>query len=157
MRKLLFTIIILNMFFFSITKAKQPRVLTLSESLNLALNMSYDIKYAEQNLIREQENVKAARAALRSNASINFLVPSFKTENEQVYDSDEDVFKYIPYDSDPEAEDFHGDEETGEDQAEPCPDRLQPRYAQPFLPDLVGGRQQGACSKPSGQKCHPGQ
>ncbi len=94
MRKLMINIIILLLVVFTATSGKEARVLTLEESLKIALEKSYDIKYAEQNLIRQQETVKATRAALKSNANFNFFVPSFKTEYEQVYDSVDEVFIY---------------------------------------------------------------
>ena len=93
-RKLMINIIIFTLFQFTLTKGGEPRILTLEESLKIALEKSYDIKYMEQNLIRDQENVKAARAALKSNANFNFFTPSFKTEYSEVYDWEYDVFIY---------------------------------------------------------------
>ena len=93
-RKLMINIIIFTLFQFTLTKGGEPRILTLEESLKIALERSYDIKDTEQELIRDQENVKAARSALKSNADIKFYSPSFKTEYREVYDWEEDVFKY---------------------------------------------------------------
>jgi len=93
-KKLMINIIIFTLFQFTITKGGEPRILTLEESLKIALERSYDIKYMEQELIRDQENVKAARAALKSNANIKFYSPSFRTEYREVYDWENDMFKY---------------------------------------------------------------
>ena len=93
-RKLMINIIIFTLFQFTLTKGDEPRILTLEESLKIALERSYDIKYMEQELIRDQENVKAARSALKSNANFEFFTPSFKTEYREVYDWENDMFKY---------------------------------------------------------------
>ena len=56
-RKFMINIIIFTLFQFTLTKGDEPRILTLEESLKIALERSYDIKYMEQELIRDQENV----------------------------------------------------------------------------------------------------
>ncbi|NVM00747.1 MAG: TolC family protein [Candidatus Helarchaeota archaeon] len=94
MRKFTINIIIFTLFQFTVIRGGDPIILTLEESLRIALEKSYDIKYMEQDLIRDRENVKAARAALKSNANFNFFLPSFKTEYREVYDWQNDMFKY---------------------------------------------------------------
>ncbi|MFC1557844.1 TolC family protein [candidate division KSB1 bacterium] len=79
---------------FSSSLGKERSMLTLEESLNIALERSHDIKLMEQNLIRDQERVKAERAALKSNAHMHLYTPSFNTAYEEVYDSEEDIFRY---------------------------------------------------------------
>ncbi|MCK4965516.1 hypothetical protein KAS50_00715, partial [bacterium] len=79
---------------FSSSYGKERGMLSLEESLNIALERSHDIKLMEQNLIRDQERVKAERASLKSNAYMHLYTPSFNTAYEEVYDSAEDIFRY---------------------------------------------------------------
>ena len=78
-KKLIVNLTIFNLILFSTIYGDEPRILTLEESLKIAFEKSFDIKRAEQDLIRDRENLKAARAALRSNAHMNFFVPTFST------------------------------------------------------------------------------
>jgi len=53
-------------------RAQSARVLTLEESLNIALGKSYQVKQLEQSLINSRMNLQAARASFKSNGNLAF-------------------------------------------------------------------------------------
>src|SRR3989339_172932 len=94
MKNIILLILIFTLLSYSLLFGNEKKILTLEESLKIALEKSYDIKIMEQDLIRDQERVRAERASLKSNAHMHFYTPSFKTEYQEVYDSEEDIFRY---------------------------------------------------------------
>ncbi|MCK4967179.1 hypothetical protein KAS50_09110, partial [bacterium] len=71
------------------------KTLTLDECIKIALERSYSIKYLNHSIERQEERVKATRSGLKSNAHINFYLPSYNLESEEVFDSEEDIFKFV--------------------------------------------------------------
>ncbi len=69
-------IIVVALFLFSLwisaIWAQTPRILTLEESINIALGQSYEAKRLEQSLINSRMNLKAAEASFKSNGQIIF-------------------------------------------------------------------------------------
>ena len=53
-------------------RAQSARVLTLEESLNIALSKSYQVKQLEQSLLNSRMNLQAARASFKSNGQLFF-------------------------------------------------------------------------------------
>ncbi|MDZ7303630.1 MAG: TolC family protein [candidate division KSB1 bacterium] len=53
-------------------RAQSARVLTLEESLNIALGKSYQVKQLEQSLINSRMSLKAAEASFKSNGQLAF-------------------------------------------------------------------------------------
>ncbi len=58
-------------------RAQNPRVLTLEESIAIALEKSYDMNVLEEDVISAKENLKAAKNKFRTNASLSFQLPDF--------------------------------------------------------------------------------
>jgi outer membrane protein TolC len=52
--------------------AQTTRILTLEESLDIALNQSYQVKQLEQSLINSRMSLKAAEASFKSNGQVVF-------------------------------------------------------------------------------------
>ncbi|MFC1557843.1 TolC family protein [candidate division KSB1 bacterium] len=71
------------------------KILTLDECIKIALEKSYSIKYLNHSIERQKERVKAIRSGLKSNAHINFYLPSYNLESEEVFDSEDDIFKFV--------------------------------------------------------------
>jgi len=71
------------------------KTLTLEECINIALEKSFEIRFLQSDLERDEQNASSWRAYLRSNAHINFYLPTFSQEFEEVYDSEADIFKFV--------------------------------------------------------------
>lgn len=61
----------------SFTVAQDVMVLTLDESINIALDESYEIKLLEQSNIIAELGLKSARAAFNTNITSTFSLPAF--------------------------------------------------------------------------------
>ncbi len=69
---------ILMVYISSFLSAQEPlRVLTLEDAIKIGLESSVEIQRYQELLERDQQYVRASRAALRSNANFQFQVPSF--------------------------------------------------------------------------------
>jgi len=65
-------------------RAQNARVLTLEESLNIALGKSYQVKQLEQSLINSRMNLQAARASFKSNGQLFFSsLPNYQQSERQ--------------------------------------------------------------------------
>ncbi len=65
-------------------QAQSVRILTLEESLNIALGKSYQVKQLEQSLLNSRMNLEAARASFKSNGQL-FLssLPNYQQSERQ--------------------------------------------------------------------------
>ena len=52
--------------------AQETRILTLEESLNIALGKSYQVKQLEQSLVNSRMSLKAAESSFKSNGELVF-------------------------------------------------------------------------------------
>ncbi len=65
-------------------RAQSARVLTLEESLNIALGKSYQVKQLEQSLLNSRMNLQAARASFKSNGQLFFSsLPNYQQSERQ--------------------------------------------------------------------------
>ncbi|HZW40217.1 MAG TPA: TolC family protein [Ignavibacteriaceae bacterium] len=74
-KKYFIKIIFLSIFF--LTSAYPQKVLTLNESLKIALRQSYGIKSVEYNLISSQKNLEALKLGLRTSIDMEFDLPRY--------------------------------------------------------------------------------
>jgi outer membrane protein len=74
MKLLLKTFIIISLFSFPLLS---QRVLTLEESLSIALKESYSIRSAEYSLTGSQKSLEAARLGLRTSVNMEFDLPRY--------------------------------------------------------------------------------
>jgi outer membrane protein TolC len=64
--------------------AQEHRILTLEESLNIALGQSHQVKQLEQSLINSRMSLKAAEASFKSNGELVFSsLPNFQQTERQ--------------------------------------------------------------------------
>lgn len=68
---------ICSFFFFSVIYSQEVQVLTLEESLSIALKESYSIKAAEFNLISSRTSLEALKLGLRTAIDLEFDLPNF--------------------------------------------------------------------------------
>ena len=92
-RILIFLVLIFSTY--ELNFCETPMVLTLEKSIEIALNKSYSIKTLNVSVRKSTETLIAARAALRSNASLSFDVPSYSESVNQILDAftNKDVFE----------------------------------------------------------------
>ncbi len=65
-------------------RTQSARVLTLEESLNIALGKSYQVKQLEQSLLNSRMNLQAARASFKSNGQLVFSsLPNYQQSERQ--------------------------------------------------------------------------
>lgn len=65
--------------------AQSPRILTLEESISIALNQSFDSARLEQSLINSEMSLRAAQAGLKSNSELQFSrFPNFQDNERQI-------------------------------------------------------------------------
>lgn len=65
-------------------RAQTARVLTLEESINIALGKSYQVKQLEQSLTNSRMNLQAARASFKSNGQLIFSsLPNYQQSERQ--------------------------------------------------------------------------
>ncbi|MEW6194149.1 MAG: TolC family protein [Bacteroidota bacterium] len=63
--------------FLSCSIASGQRILTLEESISIAMGESYSIKSAEQSLVSSQMNLEAIKMGLRSSVDLEFDLPRY--------------------------------------------------------------------------------
>lgn len=67
-----------------VLRAQNARILTLEESINIALGKSYQVKQLEQSLLNSRMNLQAARASFKSNGQLLFSsLPNYQQSERQ--------------------------------------------------------------------------
>jgi outer membrane protein TolC len=65
-------------------QAQETRLLTLEESINIALGKSYQVKQLEQSLVNSRMSLQAARASFKSNGQLVFSsLPNYQQSERQ--------------------------------------------------------------------------
>ncbi len=90
--KIFFLTIPICLIFSTLTFSQTTKVLTLEESLNIALNQSFDAAQIEQSLINAQMSLQAAKSSLKSNSELRLTgLPNFQDNEARVFSPQGDL------------------------------------------------------------------